>query len=130
MSNFSRGIAVDFTGPKPSLNWNKQSNDVDIQNILVNIATAKNSDPTSPTRGTDLLKRFVETGYVSSGFAQHRANFAAMDTKTFYNATKGDSAKSLNSIIMEVSPVSISSLKVGLKLGFSNTPAVNIEATL
>lgn len=130
MSDSYKGLSVDFTGSSPKLNWNETSEDTDTQNILVNIATAKGSDAVYADRGTDLLKKFAESGFVSAGFAQHKANFAAMDTKTFYNVTRGETSRQLNSIVLEVTPLSLQSLQLHLRLGYEGTLTTNIEATL
>jgi hypothetical protein len=129
MPNY-KGVEVDFTGTKPKLSLAKTSASTDVQNILVNIATAKDPNGVFPLRGTDLLKKYAETGFVSIGSAQHKANFAAMDTKTFFNSTRGNNLKSLDSIVLEVSPVSISSLGIKLRLGFSDVSVTTLETNL
>ena len=54
------------------------------QAIMVNVGTMAGSDPLYPGRGTDLLRDGVEGRLVDTNTAQHRANFAALDTRTFF----------------------------------------------
>lgn len=53
------------------------------QKCLVNLGTIQGSCPIYPTKGTDILLQAVRGELISTGAAQHAANFAALNTVVF-----------------------------------------------
>jgi hypothetical protein len=129
MSNW-RGLAIDFskdTGPTLSPNTSTLGDKCTVQNIGVNIGTQQGTDEFDAIRGTNLLKFFAQSGFVSVNAAQHKANFAALDIKTHYNRVKSTEDTALNTVSFKVTPVSIDSLRMGVTLGFGNSDEILTE---
>lgn len=81
-----RAINVVFNGGSGTfIDWTKAVGDRQCveQKYLMNIATAKKSDPIFPARGTDLLTRAIGGAVVDSASAKTLGNFAATDTIYF-----------------------------------------------
>lgn len=95
-----RGLKIDFTQENPQLVLDEAVEDqtATTQNVAVNIGTSK-SAPIFDDKGTDLLKTMLESGYVSNRFAQHAANFAALDTHYFVK-TYSPFSDGLSSVIL------------------------------
>lgn len=81
-----RGIRLEFDDNGPSFDFSKPLFDFEttVQNALVNIGTARGSDPIyGDDRGTDLLLDAVSGRMVNNAWANHAANFAAVSTLVF-----------------------------------------------
>jgi hypothetical protein len=78
------GIKIQFGKNEATLDLNSKvtGNLAQVQNILVNVSTEAPA-PVFESRGTDLLQSFARTGFISQVYAQHAANFAALDALFF-----------------------------------------------
>jgi hypothetical protein len=84
-----KSIAVVFTHDGISFDTDRfvEGLDAVVQNALINLLTAKNTDATAPDRGTNLFKDGVRQNPTSIRQMQHLANFAATDTLHFSRNT-------------------------------------------
>jgi len=73
--NFNAG-SFDFTSPTRDF-------ETSVQNALVNVSTDQGSDPIYPDRGTNLLLDGVSGRLINNTWANHSANFAAVQTLVF-----------------------------------------------
>lgn len=105
-----------------------ENRDATVQACLVNFATHAGSDPTHPSRGTDLLKRAVTGLLISNQAAMHACNFAAVDTLFFVRAE--EHAKSthdkVTSILTKPALVDKTSLQVDLQFTFASGTVVGV----
>ena len=84
-----KGLALVFNKTGCDLNPNAvvQGFQAVVQNGMVNIGTAKGSDPLYADRGTDLLKSATSGIIISDNAASHVANIASVDTLFFCRET-------------------------------------------
>lgn len=114
-----RGIKLQFSdkAPKLDLTTSVVDSDSTTQNVMVSLGTDKGSDRLFPARGTDLLKSFLQMGYVGDVEAQHIANFAALDSLFFYRSTNDDiTLPPLQKIYLVVNPVTLNLIDVAATL--------------
>ena len=87
-----RGIRIIFgdTGPTFDLEQFTLNFASTVQNALVNVGTRVGSDPIFAERGTGILDAAVKGALISSVWATHYANFAALETLSFSRTTDDD----------------------------------------
>lgn len=104
-----KGLKISFEAQGASLVLDQTVADADceIQNALVNVGTARGSDPMYPLRGTNMLKEATSGAVVDLDSARHVANFAALYTFDFIRSTLPD--------LMKDSPHRIVQLKLSVK---------------
>jgi len=86
-----RGVRIDFNNGSFDFNAPARDFETAVQNALVNVATDLGSDPLYPDRGTNLLLDGVSGRLINNAWANHSANFAAVQTLVFCQ-TVDDSA--------------------------------------
>lgn len=127
-----RGIKINFTENGPTILTGEavEDNDAMLQNIGINVATSKGTDRIFAERGTDLLSSMLKYGYVSDTYAQHQANFAAIDTKVFFRATRPSSVPEISSITMKTSRAPNNRVLLSTKVSFGTNLPLNTTVTL
>jgi len=114
-----KGIKIDFGNGEAVLVLGEtvEKEASQVQNMLVNIATEFPA-PVLQERGTQLLKSFARTGFVPKTFAQHAANFAAIDT-LFFCKTFNTEAASFTDIALEAPENGHGDLTFSLAVSFN-----------
>jgi hypothetical protein len=87
-----RGLRLIFddAGPRFDTDHYVQDLDATVQNALVNVGTDMGSDPWFTGRGTNLKKDGAAGRMATTTWANHAANFAALRTLAFSQATEAD----------------------------------------
>lgn len=78
-----RGIRINFNDGSFDFSAPARDFETAVQNALVNVATDQGSDPLYPERGTNLLLDGVSGRLINNAWANHSANFAAVQTLVF-----------------------------------------------
>ncbi len=100
-----------------------------VQNALVNLLTEQESDALFPDRGTALLQRSLDGGYVDTRAAAHQANFAASDTLFFgRNHDTADAGDKLAEVRLEVHKLNLVTME--LRASFTSVAGVTLSYQL
>lgn len=78
-----RGVRINFNEGSFDFGAPARDFETSVQNALVNVATDLGSDPLYPDRGTNLLLDGVSGRLINNAWANHSANFAAVQTLVF-----------------------------------------------
>ena len=87
-----RAIRIKFDDGGPSFDTVNVVKDFDttVQNAVVNVGTDRGSDPWFSNRGTDLKMDGAAGRMATTTWANHSANFAALRTLAFSQATEAE----------------------------------------
>lgn len=124
------GLRIDFEAGGASINLNSlvRGDLAQVQNMLVNIAT-ESPAPVFEDRGTTLLTTFARTGFISRVYAQHQANFAALNTLYFCKSFNSES-QAFTGLTMTAPPTGSDTLTFTLAAAFNGGTITNTALTL
>jgi hypothetical protein len=117
--NFSHsGCSFDFAAPVVD----KQAI---VQDCMVNIATARGSDPLNPEKGTDLLKDTLQGGAINIISAGHIGAAAAVDT-LFFMREEDLASQPIKLTKIKLKPITLIDRAVNIEAQFDFTDDTTI----
>lgn len=128
-----KALRLDFTVPgkvELDLTADISGEQALAQNMIVNFLTAKGSDAAYPAKGTNILGAGLQNLFIDRNYAQHFANFAAVDTLFFTRSTDYVDTAERAVVKVDFDPVNATFSRVVFHLGFTFANGVALSENL